>query len=58
MPLRILAVLPLVILCACASSRSLPMKQDAPAAAQPLPPEIKPLTVEQEELANAMGEAS
>jgi hypothetical protein len=26
-----------------------------PAAAEPLPPEIKPLTMEQEEQANAMG---
>jgi len=52
---RLLAILPLVLLCACASSRPIATGQDVPTVAEPLPPEIKPLTMEQEEQANALG---
>jgi hypothetical protein len=55
MSFRILSMLLLVLLCACASSRPSFPREEVPAAAEPLPPEIKPLTMEQEEQANAMG---
>jgi len=55
MSLRLFAILPVLVLCACASSRPGLPRADVSAAVDPLPPEIKPLTMEQEEQANAMG---
>jgi hypothetical protein len=49
---RFFTILPLVFLCACASSR--PSLQRS-ASSEPLPPQIKPLTVEQEEQVRASG---
>ncbi len=53
MPFRIVLALCLLFLSGCASRTAVPRtdvpQAEAPIEAQPLPPEIKPLTVEQEE---------
>lgn len=53
MPLRILLALCLLFVSACASRPALPPadvpRVEVPVEAEPLPPEIKPLTMEQEE---------
>lgn len=53
MPFRILLALSLVFLSACAPHPAVPRAEvprvEVPIEAEPLPPEIKPLTMEQEE---------
>lgn len=48
MPLRLALTFSVALLSACASRPVVP-REDVPVAAEPLPPEIKPLTLEQEE---------
>lgn len=52
---RILVILLVFLLCACVSSRKNLSQVEVPVITGPLPPEMKPLTVEQEEQVRASG---